>query len=182
MVGCPLDIWIYQEILFRPKPDIIIETGVHCGGSTLYLASICDLLGTGRVLACLPVILRYVDPKVAAHPRAKLFEGSSVDPEIVRSISDISKNKRTMVILDCDHSEPHVYQELKMYSPLVRVGCYLICEDTNVNGHPVFKTHGPGPYEAVKRFLYNNDSWQVDHDCERLLLTFNPNGYLLRTK
>ncbi len=124
---CPLDMWIYQEILFKTKSDIVIETGVYCGGSTLYLATICDVLGIGRVLAC-DITLANVDPKVAAHPRIKLFEGSSVDPEIVRSISDTSKDKRTMVILDSDHSERHVLEELKMYSPLVSVGCYLIAK------------------------------------------------------
>src|SRR4029078_11762573 len=65
---CPLDMWIYQEILFKTKPDIIVETGVHHGGSTLYVASICDLLGSGTVLAC-DITLSNVDAKVAAHPR-----------------------------------------------------------------------------------------------------------------
>lgn len=47
---CPLDLWMYQEILFRTRPDAIIETGTFRGGSALYLASLCDLLDNGRVI------------------------------------------------------------------------------------------------------------------------------------
>ena len=85
-----------------------------------------------------------------------------------------------MVILDSDHSEQHVSEELRLYAPLVTPGCYLICEDTNINGHPVFRDFGAGPFEAAGKFLAENKGWRVDSHCERLLVTFNPSGYLLR--
>ena len=85
-----------------------------------------------------------------------------------------------MVILDSDHSEKHVSEELRLYSPLVTPGCYLICEDSNLNGHPVVRFSGPGPYEAIAKFLQQNKNWRSDTNCERLLITFNPTGYLLR--
>ena len=61
-------------------------------------------------------------------------------------------------------------------------GCYLVCEDTNVNGHPVLADFGPGPHEAVQTYLAESEGWRVDDDCERFLVTFNPSGYLLRTE
>lgn len=178
---CPLDLWIYQEILASTRPEVIVETGVRHGGSTLYLASICDLLGTGKIVAC-DITLRHVAASVRSHPRIKLLEGSSVDPEVHSAIAGESCGRRTMVILDSDHSYAHVLGELRLFAPLVTPGCYLICEDTNVNGHPVCADHGPGPFEAVTEFLSGSDGWRVDTNCERLLVTFNPSGYLLREK
>jgi cephalosporin hydroxylase len=83
-------------------------------------------------------------------------------------------------VLDSDHACEHVLAELEAYGPLVTPGCYLIVEDTNVNGHPVLAEHGPGPAEAVETFLATGAIFDVDRDRERLLLTFNPGGYLRR--
>jgi cephalosporin hydroxylase len=176
---CPADMWIYQEILHRTRPDIIVECGVRFGGSTFYLAHLCDLIGKGRVIGC-DITLALVHEKVKAHARITLLEGSSTDPATVANIARQCEGKRTMVILDSDHSEKHVSNELRAYAPLVSKGCYLVVEDTNVNGHPANPSHGPGPYEAVQKFLATNSEFRADQNCERLLVTFNPSGYLLK--
>jgi cephalosporin hydroxylase len=85
-----------------------------------------------------------------------------------------------MAVLDSDHSYEHVLKELEAYGPLVTPGCYMIVEDTNVNGHPVVPDHGSGPAEAVETFLNESAFFDVDRDRERLLMTFNPGGYLRR--
>jgi cephalosporin hydroxylase len=86
-----------------------------------------------------------------------------------------------MVILDSDHRRDHVLCELRLFGPLVTPGCYLICEDTNINGHPVYPTFGPGPSEALQEYLREaGPLWTVDDHRERLLVTFNPRGYLRR--
>ena len=85
-----------------------------------------------------------------------------------------------MVVLDSDHTRDHVAEELRLYAPLVTSGCYLVVEDTNVNGNPVLPEFGPGPQEAVAEFLAQTDDFEVDHEREKLMLTFNPNGYLRR--
>ncbi|HEX4478293.1 MAG TPA: CmcI family methyltransferase [Polyangiaceae bacterium] len=177
---CPADMWIYQEILYKTRPDVVVECGVRFGGSTLYLAHLFDLMGGGQVIGC-DITLENVHEKVRAHPRITLLEGSSIDEAMVADVTRRCEGKRTMVILDSDHSEKHVSNELRAYSPLVTQGCYLIVEDTNVNGHPAEPKHGPGPYEAVQKFLPTTRDFVVDRDCERLLVTFNPSGYLLRT-
>lgn len=177
---CPADIWVYQEIIHRTEPDVIVECGVRHGGSTLYLANLCDLADRGRVIGC-DITLSRVSEKTRRHPRVTLIEGSSTAPDVVERITSECRGKRTMVILDSDHSEAHVSEELRRYSPLVSPGCYLIVEDTNVNGHPADPHHGPGPYEAVQQFLKGSPDFTVDRECERLLVTFNPSGYLLRT-
>ena len=175
----PTDLWIYQEIIYRTEPEVIVETGVSHGGSTLYLATLCDLMGRGEVVAC-DITLANVHQKTRNHPRVTLIEASSTAPEVVAEIADRCRGRRTMVILDSDHSEAHVAAELRAYAPMVSPECYLICEDTNVNGHPVFPEFGPGPFEAVAKFLAEFPEWRPDDECERLLLTFNPSGYLRR--
>jgi cephalosporin hydroxylase len=178
-VKCPLDLWIYQEILHRTRPELIVECGVFRGGTTLYLASLCDLLGLGEIVAC-DITLQHIHSRARAHPRVTFLEGSSTDPAVHAEIVRRCQGRRTMVILDSDHSESHVAAELRLYGPLVSPGCYLICEDTNVNGHPVYPEFGPGPYEAVQRFLAESEGWRVDENCEKLLVSFNPSGYLVR--
>jgi cephalosporin hydroxylase len=87
-----------------------------------------------------------------------------------------------MVVLDADHSRDHVLAELRLWSDLVTVGSYLIVEDTNINGHPVYADFGPGPWEAVREFLAERDDFVVDESRHRLLMTWNPGGYLRRTR
>ena len=47
----PLDLWVYQEIIHETRPELIVETGTYRGGSALYLASLCDLMGHGEVVS-----------------------------------------------------------------------------------------------------------------------------------
>lgn len=176
---CPMDLVIYQEILFRTRPDMILECGANEGGSALFLASICDLIDHGEIVA-VDITTERVHSVVTDHPRITVLEGSSTDPEIVKQVRERCEGKRTMVILDSDHAQSHVAAEMEAYSSLVASDLYMIVEDTNLNGHPICRRHGPGPYEAVEEFLQRNSGWSVDRDCEKLLLTFNPGGYLRR--
>lgn len=176
---CPLDLWIYQEIIFDLRPRYIIECGTAAGGSALYLASLCDLLGDGEVIT-IDVEERAGRP---SHRRIKYLHGSSVDQEVVDEVKALIKDAGpVMVILDSDHRREHVLNELHIYSEIVTAESYLIVEDTNVNGHPVFQLHGAGPMEAVEQFLRETDDFVADREREKFFLTFNPKGYLRKLK
>jgi cephalosporin hydroxylase len=174
----PLDMWMYQQIVFDTTPDLIVETGSFRGGSALYFGRLLDLLGRGRVVS-IDVNAVEIPP---AHPRVQFLTGSSVAKEVLTRVRQMAAgSSRVMVVLDSDHSKDHVLKELIAYEGLVTEGCYLCVEDTNVNGHPVVPSHGPGPMEAVTEFLEGREQvWRVDSDCERFLMTFNPSGWLLR--
>lgn len=174
----PVDLWTYQEILVETRPDLVIETGTRFGGSAYYLAAIMELLGRGRVVS----IDINTEPGRPAHPRIEYLLGSSTDPAIVARVRSAAAGKRVMVILDADHSAAHVAAELAAYHDMVAVGCYLVVEDGNVNGHPVLPDWGPGPMEAIDAFLEGRDDFVVDPDRERFLLTLNPRGYLRRVR
>jgi cephalosporin hydroxylase len=177
VLKCPLDLWMYQEILHEVQPEMIIETGTYLGGSALFLASICDLLGSGQVLT-IDVDRREGRPR---HPRISYLTGSSTSNGILRQVRRRAEGaSRILVILDSGHAKEHVLAELHAYAPLVTVGSYLIVEDTNLNGHPVDRDHGPGPAEAVAEFMKGNDAFVRDESREKFMLTFNPGGYLKR--
>lgn len=172
---CPFDLWVFQEIIHETQPDVIIECGTFRGGSTLYLASVCDLIGKGRIIS---IDLEVFEER-PVHPRITYLQGSSIEDKIIAQVKNlIQAGNQVMAILDSEHKKAHVLQELNIYKHLVSPGHYLIVEDTNINGHPVLPQYGPGPGEAVKEFLAANPNFQVDPSREKLYLTFNPGGYL----
>lgn len=176
---CPFDLWVYQEILHETRPEVILETGTARGGSALFLASILDMLGGGEVVS-IDIVRR---PEWPTHPRVTYVTGSSTSAAVLEDVRRrIAGKSRVMVILDSDHKKDHVLGELQAYAPLVTRGMYLIVEDTNINGRPVFPGFGPGPGEAVDEFLAANRAFVRDPARERFFVTFNPGGYLRRVQ
>ena len=175
----PLDLWIYQEILFEIRPDLVVETGTHLGGSALFLGHMLDLLGRGTIVS-----VDVLDaPGRPEHPRVRYLRGSSADEGLVRGVfAGRPEGEATLVILDSDHSRDHVLRELRLFAPHVSKGSYLIVEDSNVNGHPVLPEHGPGPAEAIAAFLPAHPEFARDASREKFLLTYNPEGYLKRLR
>jgi cephalosporin hydroxylase len=177
---CPLDLWLYQEIIHKVRPGLIVETGTAYGGSALYLSWLCDLEDRGRIVSV------DIEPKTESlptHPRLTFLRGSSTDAQIVDQVREmIPPGEPVMVILDSDHSEEHVRNELMAYADLVTPGSYLIVEDTNINGHPALPTFGPGPMEALEWFLTTRSDFAIDRSKDRFYLTLNPRGFLKKKR
>jgi cephalosporin hydroxylase len=172
----PLDLWVYQEIMAETRPDVVVETGTYRGGSAHFLASVCDLLGSGEVVSIDIEPLREDYPQ---HPRITYLAGrSSTDAGVLAEVSERVEGRRTLIVLDSDHSQGHVEAELDAYAPLVPVGCYLIVEDSNIG--QIRKDLMPGPRQAIETFLAGRSDFEIDNEREKFLLTFNPNGYLRR--
>jgi cephalosporin hydroxylase len=182
---CPLDLWIYQELIIRVRPQVFVEVGVKRGGLTRFVSDVLRLTRGPLGWRVIGVDLepRHSERIVRFRPRVKVIGGDSTDPDVFRKVARRCKGKRTMVLLDSDHRAAHVRRELELYGPLVTPGSYLIVNDTNINGHPSVvgnKGRGPGPFEAVEDFLAEHAEFEPDPQCERYLLTMNPNGYLRR--
>ncbi len=172
----PSDLWIYQELIVRMRPDFIVETGTAYGGSARFLATVCDGIDHGHVIT---VDTQKFEGR-PEHPRIEYVFNSSTDPAFLADIGTRTYGHSLMVILDSDHRKAHVLHELLAYGALVPPGHYLVVEDTNVNGHPAFPDHGPGPWEAVTDFLAFRSDYEVDPACEKFLHTANPRGFLRR--
>ena len=176
---CPLDLQVFQEIIWETRPDVIVEAGTAFGGSALFMADVLDAVGKGRVVT---IDIKDIKGR-PQHGRITYLTGSSTSPAIVAKVkSMIRPGETVMVDLDSDHRKAHVLKEMRLYAPLVTKGSYLIVEDTNINGHPVEPNFGPGPAEALAEFLKGNRDFVVDKQREKLILTFNPGGYLRKVR
>jgi cephalosporin hydroxylase len=177
------DVWVYQEIIFETKPDLIIEIGSFYGGSTLFLAQMLDLLGSGEVLS-IDVSHDHFMPN---HPRIRKITADCSDEAVVEQARELAKGKRVMVIHDGDHTAAAVERDLKLYAPLVTPDMYLIIEDGVVDlldprHSKVGRAYpGGGPMKAARRFLNEMEAhFELDMKRERFILTTNPKGYLRR--
>jgi cephalosporin hydroxylase len=189
VIQYPQDLLAMQEIIWRTRPDLIVETGIAHGGSIIFYASMLELLGAGRVLGIDIDIRPHNRAAIEAHPlshRIDLLEGSSVDPTIVRSAFErAGTDKRVMIVLDSYHTHDHVLRELELYAPMVKTGSYLVIFDTVIEVMPADafpdRPWGPGdnPHTAVQAFLQRNDRFEIDAELERkLLISSAPGGYL----
>jgi cephalosporin hydroxylase len=178
---CPLDLQLYQEIIYRLKPLHIVQTGVANGGSLLFFATMLDLIGAPPQSLVIGVDIELTaKAKTLSHPRIRLFEGNSVDSKLIESIRQLVPDKSAMVILDSNHHQKHVEQELAAYCDFVGIDQFLVVEDTNINGHPVAPFFGPGPLEAVDVFLDKDRRFIRDDIWKRNKFSHHQNGWLVR--
>lgn len=193
IIQFPQDMMAMQEIVWAVKPDLIVETGIAHGGSILYYASLLELVGHGEVLGIDIDIRAHNREAILAHPMAKrvrMLEGSSTDPAVVSQVQEQAQGKKTLVVLDSNHTHDHVLAELNAYAPLVCVGGYCVVMDTLVEDMPDrFFTGdrpwrvGNNPKTAVAAYLRGDDRFEVDTNLEaKLLITVAPGGYLRRVR
>lgn len=209
IIQYPQDIVAMQELIWKIRPDLIIETGIAHGGSLIFSASMLALLDmveaieTGatlnpreskrKVLGVDIDIRQHNREAIEAHPmasRIQMIQGSSISPETIEQVWQAAHGyKRILVCLDSNHTHDHVLAELEAYASLTSVGSYCVVFDTIVEDMPkeMFpdRPWGPGdnPKTAVWEYLKTHPEFEVDKSIQhKLLITVAPDGYLKRIK
>lgn len=156
LIQYPQDIVAMQEIIWKVKPDLIIETGIAHGGSLIMNASMlsiidyCEAEENGetinpkepkrRVLGIDIEIREHNRKAIESHPmysRIDMIQGSSVAQEVIEKACSYAKGyQNVLVCLDSMHTHDHVLAELNAYAPLVSKGSYCIVFDTIIEDMP----------------------------------------------
>lgn len=199
IIQYPQDIIMMQELIWRIKPDLIIETGIAHGGSLIFMASMLELnaVSGGPADACvlgIDIDIRTHNRQaIEAHPMARritMIQGSSVDTSVVDQVRQFAKGKKKVLVsLDSNHTHDHVLAELNAYAPLTSFDSYCVVFDTVVEDLPgsAFpdRPWGPGdnPKTAVWEYLKTTDAFEIDSSIDhKLLISVAPQGFLRRVK
>jgi cephalosporin hydroxylase len=192
IIQLPADIITTQEVIWATRPDVIVETGVARGGSVLFMASMLELTGKGKVIGVDIDLRSHNRDSIEHHPMAKrviLVEGPSTEPATLAKVrAEIPTGAAVMVVLDSDHSRDHVVAELRSYGPLVTQGCYLVVADTilgHLDSHQTPRNRskvwfrGNEPLSALEAYLKETDRFEIDPVVNgKLILSSSPGGYL----
>jgi cephalosporin hydroxylase len=192
----PADMIATQEVIWKSRPDVIIEAGVARGGSVIFSAVILSLLGRGKVIGIDIDIRAHNRDTIETHPmysRVRLIEGSSVSEDTIAKVkAEIPVRASVMAVLDSDHSRDHVLAELRAYAAVVTQGQYLVVADTLLGRLepeqiPTARSQvwlqGNEPLAAVNDYLKESDRFVLDEEINgKMILSSSPGGYLLRVK
>ena len=188
----PDDIITQQELIYKTKPEVIIETGVCWGGSTLLYNSLSKELPIKKIIGIDIFIPHNLKKRLEKKCGKKLLliSGDSTDTKVVNRIKKITqKYKNFYIHLDSNHTFEHVYKELKIYSKFIKKNNYIIASDTIVNEIPK-QLHRPriwnknnNPMIAVKKFIKENRNFKIDKKVNfKQLISSNPNAYIKKIK
>jgi len=187
VIQFPTDIVAMQELIWSVQPDVIVETGVAHGGSLVLSASILELIGHGKVIGVDIDIRAHNRAAIEAHPlkhRIELIEGSSVADETISAVKKaIGNAQNVMVVLDSNHSEAHVYQELELYGAMVSKDSYMVAHDGAqawVWDIPRGKLEWKDdhPLTAINKYLHLHSEFVKEPSWTRLGITSSPDGWL----
>ncbi|HZU26800.1 MAG TPA: CmcI family methyltransferase [Bryobacteraceae bacterium] len=194
----PEDLMRVQEVIYRLRPDVIIETGVWRGGSLTFYASLCEALGNGRVIGIDKFIRPEDERAIAAHrlsARIRVIEGDSTSPDVVQRVREgIGPGESVLIVLDSAHDKDHVDRELECWCPLVTPGSYIVVADgvmrdlADVPGGEPQWIHD-NPYAAAvefaarhPEFVHEEPRWLTDEPGLPRAATYWPAGWLRRVR
>jgi cephalosporin hydroxylase len=196
IIQIPEDIIRIQEVIYRIKPDVILETGIAHGGSLIFSASLCKLIGKGRVIGVDIEIRKHNRIAIEAHelfPFITLIEGGSTEARVVEEInSHIRPGERVLVILDSCHTREHVLAELEAFSGLVQTGSYIVATDGSMKdlwdvprGHAEWRDDNPTNaamdfVASHPEFVIEQPAWPFNESALTENITHWPGAFLRR--
>lgn len=194
IIQLPEDVLRMQEVIYRIKPDVIVETGVAHGGSLIFYASLFKAMGKGRAIG-VDIEIRPHNRKAIEHHELfsylNLIEGSSTDPAIVSRVKSMIKpGESVMVVLDSNHTRQHVLDELNAYHDLVTPGSYIVATDGSMKdlhdvprGRPEWSWDNPTAAAAEfagthPEFTIEQPAWPFNESTLKHNITHWPGAWL----
>ena len=173
----PLDFWIYQEMVYSLRPEVIVEIGNYCGGSTLALAHLLDNISHDKIIG-IDIDHKKVPNKVKDHPRITFITGDAC-ASFSKIKAMIKPKDKVLIIEDSLHTYENTLNIFHIYNSLIKPGGYFIVED-GICYHGLETGPYPGLYEAIERFIRENKHFEIDRSKESFFITWNPKGFLRR--
>ena len=196
IIQLPEDLLRIQEVIWRLKPDVIVETGVAHGGTVIFYASLCKVIGRGRVIGVDIEIRPENRQAIEMHPLGNLItliEGDSTAPDIVGRVrAEIQPGETVLVLLDSCHTKLHVANELDVYSELVTSGSYIVATDGVMkdlydvpNGTTEWRYDNPaaaadGFVKSHPEFSLEQPEWLFNENGLSENITYWPGAWLRR--
>ncbi|MDB4234602.1 cephalosporin hydroxylase family protein [Alphaproteobacteria bacterium] len=191
----PSDMILVQEVIFKVKPDLIIETGIARAGSLIFYSTILNMINKNAKIIGIDVDIRKHAKKSISNHNIKniiTVKGSSIDHNIFNKVQLIAKkNKKILVLLDSIHTHNHVLEELELYSKIISKNSYIVVFDTTPHyldnktlkiikkNYPHFLSKKSNARTAIDEFLYKNKKFRIDKELNtRSLITNCHDGFL----
>jgi len=197
VIQLPDDMIRLQEVIYKVKPDVIIEIGVAHGGSLIFSASLCHAIGKGQVIG--------IDIEIRPHNRVEienhrmneyisLIEGDSVAEDTIRKVEKICADAKSVIVfLDGCHTKDHVLKELELYSKFITVDSYIVAMDgiqKDLVGAPRSEADWAvnNPSNAALEFVEKNESFIIEEPempfneglISKRMPTYWPNAFIKR--
>jgi cephalosporin hydroxylase len=198
VIQLPEDLIRVQEVVYRIRPDVIVETGIAHGGSLIFYSAVCKAIGKGKIIGVDVEIRPHNRAAIEAHElfdRITLIEGNSTDPETISRVkAEIASVQTVLVILDSNHSKDHVLQELESYAGLVSIGSYIVATDgimSDLSDLPRGKKNWAtdNPSSAAREFaakhsdfVIEQPAWTFNESTLAKNITHWPAGWLKRIR
>jgi cephalosporin hydroxylase len=196
VIQLPEDLIRVQEVIYRVRPDVVLETGVAHGGSLIYYAGLCKTLGRGRVIGVDIEIRPHNRQAIEAHFLAgfiTLIEGDAVAPETIEKVKALIKpGESVLVLLDSNHTKAHVLAELGAYHDVVSPGSYIVATDGIMKdladvprGKPEWLWDNPAAAavefsETHPEFVIEQPAWPFHESSWNKNITHWPRAWLRR--
>jgi cephalosporin hydroxylase len=191
----PEDLRVYEHLLWASRADVVIEIGVHCGGSALWFRDRLRTMATyGRIGRLLVVAIDIdIEPAMTAIADADpsyaqtitLMNGDVCDPELPTKVAGLlPAGSRCLVVEDAAHVYETTMAALRGFAHFVPIDGFFVVEDGCVDIEAMRAKPGwpRGVLPALGDWLQTPDGAQfkVRRDLEVYGLSCHPQGFLQR--
>ena len=194
------DAFVIMDLLWRLKPDLVIELGTAGGGSAFYYATIMNAYSTeAHVLTIDPLRVRdwnwqnvnRVCPHCIPARETNLWKSGAIEfyneypSAVIEKIKEriaVLGSKNIIVIEDSNHKTATVLENLELYSQFVSVGSFYLVQDTKMSY--LGNQSSVSPKLAIKKFLKLSigQNFAIDRTYEYYHYSQHVGGFLKRVK